>query len=220
MAKVAKTEFKVANIEPADMRTAAFTIEGTRPYVQLRFSEKAKNEILAKHMAGSTSKTEKVRKPKRPGDLYEEAMYGSTEGWRGIPCAAFRKAMVDACRLTGVPMTVAKLLVFIEPDGYDATDGEALVRIIKGEPRQRVDAVRNATGVADIRIRAHWDPGWQATVRITYDATFITLEKVATLLMRAGLQVGIGEGRPNSKKTCGRDWGRFQGIARKEKEEA
>jgi hypothetical protein len=36
-----------------------------------------------------------------------------------------------------------------------------------------------------------------------------TPEHVAALLQRAGMQVGIGEGRPDSKRSVGQGWGLF-----------
>ena len=57
-----------------------------------------------------------------------------------------------------------------------------------------------------------WREGWEAVVRIKYDADMFTLTDVANLLMRAGAQVGIGEGRPDSRKSCGIGWGIFDLI--------
>jgi hypothetical protein len=54
-----------------------------------------------------------------------------------------------------------------------------------------------------------WEPGWEATVRIRFDADLFTITDVANLLRRAGLQVGVGEGRPDSKKSAGMGWGIF-----------
>jgi len=33
---------------------------------------------------------------------------------------------------------------------------------------------------------------------------------IANLVLRAGIQVGIGEGRPFSKNSCGMGWGTFE----------
>jgi hypothetical protein len=70
--------------------------------------------------------------------------------------------------------------------------------------------VRNETGVADIRPRAHFDPGWEAEVRIQYDADQFTLTDVTNLLLRVGKQVGVGAGRPDSTKSTGMGWGTFE----------
>lgn len=106
-------------------------------------------------------------------------------------------------------MTMAKLSIFVESDGNDAADMTPIVRITRGKPEYHEALVRNATGVADIRARPAWRPGWQAVVRIRFDADQFDLESVANLLMRAGTQVGIGEGRPDSKKSNGTMCGLF-----------
>jgi hypothetical protein len=37
-----------------------------------------------------------------------------------------------------------------------------------------------------------------------------SLDDISNLLMRVGLQVGLGEGRPDSKKSAGMGWGTFE----------
>jgi len=54
-----------------------------------------------------------------------------------------------------------------------------------------------------------WDEGWEAQVRVRYDADQFTLEDLANLLARVGVQVGLGEGRPDSKSSAGMGWGTF-----------
>ena len=124
-----------------------------------------------------------------------------------MPAAAFRAAMVSACRLCGFKMTLSKLSVFVEPDGIDRDEGVPLVRI-HGEPRPLEMPVRNEGGVCDIRVRPMFDK-WGASVRIRFDADVFSGEDIANLLMRAGMQVGIGEGRPDSRKSTGMGWGIF-----------
>jgi hypothetical protein len=117
--------------------------------------------------------------------------------------------MIDCCRLVGFKMTITKMTVFAEADGYDCTDGTPLVRITKGEPEYNEMPVRLASGVCDIHPRPMWRPGWEAIVRIRYDADQFTLMDITNLLMRVGMQSGIGEGRPFSKNSNGMGWGLF-----------
>ena len=79
-------------------------------------------------------------------------------------------------------------------------------------------AVRLESGVMDIRARPMWNPGWTATVRIRFDADILSLKDVYNLLYRAGLQVGILEGRPDSSKSVGQGWGTFDLISEPEEE--
>ena len=186
---------------------AEFHIVGTAPYVQAKFAAKARNMMREKHIAGGTSKGKKVREARDFDADYEGAIHRSEEGWPGIPASAFRCACISACRLVGFKMTMAKLSFFVEADGLDETDGTPLIKIV-GDPMKCEHMVRNATGVADIRVRAMWKR-WEATVRVRYDSAQFTLTDLTNLMMRVGMQVGIGEGRPDSRESCGMGWGTF-----------
>jgi hypothetical protein len=138
-------------------------------------------------------------------------MHISTQGWCGVPAGAFRQAMISACRLVGFKMTLAKLSLFVIADGIDKVDGIPLVKF-EGTP-ERVDmAVRNATGVADIRVRPMWRE-WTMSLTIRYDGDQFTAQDVTNLLSRVGMQVGIGEGRPDSRESAGLGWGTFEIVA-------
>lgn len=188
--------------------TASFTIAGQAPYMQARFSAKAQQAMMARMAEGPTAKKGKQRTARDFDADFKGAMHISTEGWVGIPASAFRNAMIDACRMVGFKMTNAKMSVFVEQDGFDKVDGAPLVKLVAGEA-ERVDmATRNATGVIDIRVRPMWRK-WGAVVRVRYDADQFTKTDVANLLMRAGQQIGIGEGRPFSRDSAGMGFGLF-----------
>lgn len=203
------TTKQAITIAPPNFETVSFLIEGTAPYVQNRFSAKAMEAIRETQEAGSTAKKGKRKEAKDFGAAYLGAMHVSTDGWCGIPAPAFRNAMISACKIVGFHMTKGKLSVFVEADGFDEVDGTPLVKIAKGEPHYHEAFVRNASGVVDLRPRPMWDPGWQANVRVRYDADMFALMDVTNLMLRAGMQVGIGEGRPDSKSSCGQGWGVF-----------
>jgi hypothetical protein len=153
----------------------------------------------------------KKRKPKDPKDFeaaYQGARHISRDGWDGVPASTFRNAMISACRLCGFKMTIGKLSVFIEADGVSAADGTPLVRV-HGEPQPFEAAVRNQTGVTDIRIRPRWDE-WSAMLRVRFDREQFSDEDVINLLVRAGMQNGICEGRPSSQNSPGLGWGLFE----------
>lgn len=198
----------VAIPEP-NFQVAEFTVTGTAPYVQHKFSQKAKEQMKAKQEAGCQAKKGGKREPKNFQECYEQAMYKTRKGENGLPAASFRAAMVSACRTVGFKMTHAKLGFMVIADGFDATEGVPLVHFSKGKPKYFEQAVRNETGVADIRARPMWDEGWQCVLKIRFDADMFTLTDIANLLQRAGEQVGIGEGRPDSKKCVGLGWGTF-----------
>ncbi len=189
------------------LKIAEFKLNGTAPYVQCRFSEKAMNQMAEKHMAGSQGKSKKIREKRDFDEDFRQAQHVSTDGWIGIPAGGFRQAMISACRLVGFKMTLAKLSVFIMSDGFDKVDGVPLVKI-EGKPEKNTMAVRNATGVADLRCRPMWRK-WTCRLRVQFDEDQFSLQDISNLLMRVGVQVGIGEGRPDSRESAGLGWGTF-----------
>lgn len=195
-------------ITPPTIAKARFTIVGIAPLMTARFSKKA--EIMQAQSEGSRSKSKRTRKERDFDSEWLEAAYRSPDGWFGINASAFRNASISACRLVGFKMTVAKLSVFVHADGFDEEDSLPLVRITKGEPRSSFLRVRNATGVIDIRARPMWSPGWEMQPTMQWDAAQFNLEDITNLISRVGLQVGIGEGRPDSRDSAGLGYGLFE----------
>jgi len=206
-----KKEERTIVIEAPKFEIAAIRIRGLAPYVQHKFSAKARAQMIEKQRAGDQAKKGRKRAPKNFEQTYKDAMHVSREGWHGIPAPAFRNACISACRIVGFKMTHAKLSVFIEADGFDADDGTPLVKINKGKPRVHESSVRNESGVADIRWRPMWEE-WEAIVRVRYDADQFSATDVYNLIARAGMQVGVGEGRPDSSNSNGQGWGMFEVI--------
>jgi len=202
-----KDETSVLTINAPNMGKADFKIIGTAPYVQLKFPEKAKAMMRAK-MEGKIPKGSKKHDVRSFEDDFEQSMYQTDDGWRGIPASSFRNAMISACRLVGFKMTLAKLSIFVLANGFDKDEGIPLVKI-EGEPEMIVSPVRNANMSADLRVRAKFFP-WSATVTLRYDQDQFCREDVANLLARVGMQVGIGEGRPDGKMSAGMGWGTFE----------
>lgn len=200
---------KQVNIKPPQFNNAVFTVVGTAPLVVNAFPAKAREAMRAKHESGAQQRKNKPKDAKDFNALFEAAKHVANEGWCGIPAAAFRNAMISACRIVGFKMTIAKMSVFVVQDGYDRVDGTGLVRITRGEPKYVEHPVRNATGVMDIRPRPMWTEGWEADVRVRWDAEQFSADDVTNLLLRAGQQVGVCEGRPDSKMSAGMGWGLF-----------
>ena len=135
------------------------------------------------------------------------------EGWLGINASAFRNAAISACRVCGFKMTIAKLSLFIIADGYDRVDNLPLVRITKGEPIRHTMHARPKTGGVDIRVRPMWLEGWEAKLNMRWDADQFSADDVFNLMSRVGMQVGIGEGRYDSKESAGLGWGCFRVLS-------
>jgi len=201
-AAAAADKRETVQITAPKIHTAEFKIIGTAPYIQLRFSEKAINAMREKHEAGSQANKKKAKEARdfHQDFLQAQHMSDDKKPWNGIPASAFRNGMISACRLVGFKMTLAKLSVVVLPVGIDKVDGV---------PESHLMHARNATGVCDLRVRAKFWP-WSATVRVQYDADQFTATDAANLMTRVGAQVGIGEGRPDSKMSAGMGWGTFK----------
>jgi hypothetical protein len=204
-----KAKNEAVTISPPNFEKIKVILEGTAPLMQARFSAKAMQAMMAKMELGSAAKKGGKKQARDFDEDFQQAMHISEDGWIGVPAAAIRNACIDVCRMVGYKMTHAKMSIFVGADGIDKVDGQPLVKLEAGEPERTDMAVRNATGVADIRIRPMWRK-WRLNVVIRYDADQFTLTDVINLISRAGEQVGIGEGRPYSKQSNGMGYGTFK----------
>lgn len=202
-------------ISPPNFGVTDFYIEGIAPLVVERFSKKA--DLMAKMAEGKSAGSKKNRDARDYEKEAEEARYRSPDGWEGMNAAAFRAAMISACRLVGFKMTLAKLSTFIEADGFDVNEGIPLVRVY-GESHTYTAHTRNATGVVDVRSRPMYR-NWAAKLRVRYDTDQFKMVDVLNLVSRCGLQVGIGAGRPDSKASAGCGFGLFQVVPSNREEE-
>ena len=199
----------VVAITPPDFRHLAIQIRGIAPLVINRFSAKAMEIMKQTQEAGSTARSRKTRESKNFDQLFESAKHVSDDGWEGIHAAAFRNAAISACRACGFKMTHAKLAFSVMQDGFDRVDGAPLVRLTEGVAEQWIAPTRNATGVIDLRSRPMYRQ-WATTLRIRYDAGMLTDADIVNLISRVGMQVGVGEGRPDSKNSAGLGFGLFE----------
>lgn len=197
-------------IKPPKFETGKVRIRGLSPYVQHAFSQKALATMIETQSLGSQARKGSQRAPKDFKAVYDNACHISRQGWYGIPAPAFRNGMISACRTVGFKMTLAKLSLFVEADGFDARDGSPLVKISKGSPHEHFAAARNDNGSTDVRCRPMWNEGWEAIIRLRWDAEQFSATDTLNLLARVGSQVGIGEGRPDSRNSAGLGWGLFE----------
>lgn len=207
-----KQEAKVnkgVTIQPPKFQTAEFTLIGTAPLVIHRFSAKTKAQMKAKMEQGKSASSKKNRDAQDTDDLYNNSKYVSKEGWEGFHAAAIRNAMISACRLVGFKMTLAKLSLFVEADGWDKAEPQVPLVRIYGDSVKQEDMARVETGQPYVTVRAAYH-GWKAKVKIRWDTDQFTIEDVSNLLSRVGMQVGLCEGRPDSKKSAGMGWGLFK----------
>jgi len=207
MAKIAT----IVTIAPPKFETAEFILKGIAPLVIHRFSSKTKNEMKLKMETGKAAGNKKNREAKDTDQTFFESRYISPEGWDGVHASAFRQALISACRLVGFKMTLAKLSLFVIQDGWDAEEPQIPLVRIHGTPIKQEDMARVETGQPYVTVRAAYH-NWSIKLRIRWDSDQFTVSDIANLLMRVGMQVGIGEGRPDSKKSSGMGWGLFEVV--------
>lgn len=202
-------------INAPNFRIVKIKIRGTSPLVSNSFSNKAQETMKAVQEQGSVDKAARGRSAKRPPKDFDAGFNGSlhmsTEGWYGFPVIGYRAGLVRVASLCGVEMTKVKMCVFVVADGYTES-GKGLVRITGMMPRRFDDHVRLANGSTDICARGMFDPGWESVLTIQFDADFMSLQSIVNLVMRDGLQCGIGAGRPFSKESVGQGWGTFEVV--------
>lgn len=208
-----KTEIAIKSqsvqIKAPNFGKAVFKIKGTAPLVVHRFSAKTKNEMKEKMERGDEKGKRRERTAKDTDVLFEESRYRSKSGWDGFHAAAIRNAMISACRLVNFKMTLAKLSIFVIEDGRDVNEPQIPLIRIFGDATKQEDMARVETGAPYVTIRAAYHD-WSANVRIRWDADQFTITDITNLLSRVGMQVGICEGRPDSKNSAGMGWGLFE----------
>lgn len=202
------------SVKAPEFSTAQFNIRGTAPLVQNHFSKKAADVMRDQQAAGDAGKnTSKKKQPKDFESLWKDARHCTEDERCGIPCTAFRSALISACRVAGFAMTKAKLSIFVVADAMDRDGETGLVLLTKGEPVKTEKPVVLPNGSWDIRSRPRWSAGWEASITLEWDADQFRTQDVVNLLARAGKQVGVGEGRPDSKKSNGQGWGTFEVLS-------
>lgn len=207
---MAKQAENAVQIKPVNMKVAEIPILGTAPYCQHAFGEKARKMMLgAQTDPTAKSKGKRSKPPRNVEEEFSAARHKASEGWTGIPASAFRCAAISACRLVGFKMTLAKLSIFIRHDGLDAESGQPLVKLIAGEPEMSEMVGRLENGVACVTIRPLWRE-WGAMLNVQFDADQFSISDIYNLIDRAGQQVGIGEGRPDSRNSVGLGFGTFR----------
>lgn len=207
MTKVKESK-KIVTIPALNNITATFEIVGTAPLVIHRFSKKVAAEMKQKMETGKAASSKKNRKPLNFNDLFKESRYISNKGWDGFHAGAIRASMIRACSLVGFKMTLAKLAVFVEADGWDKEEPQIPLIRIYGKAVKQEDIARVANGNPYVCVRAAYH-SWSAKVKIRFDADQFTIDDIYNLLYRVGQQCGICEGRPNSKNSPGMGWGLF-----------
>ena len=194
-------------VSPPNMKYAEFKIVGTGPLVIGRMTPESIADIKEKDENGKSARNKKIIKPRDFDKECNAARYIDQKGWDGFNANAIRSGMISACRLIGFKMTIAKLAVFVIADGWDMIVPQIPLIKIYGKYTSQIDTVFTDNG-AVLKARASYHD-WQSNVKIRWDADQFRIDDIYNLLSRVGLQVGIGVGRNDSKKSPGLGWGTF-----------
>lgn len=196
-------------ILPLQRARIKLRIRGTVPLCVNNFSEKARRIMREKQGGESIEKS-----PKRPKECFDACFYyiGKPSAKKyGFPAGAFKNCMVDACSfidsITKVSTRGSLFVLAPNPQNLIEIQGE----VIGDESNEWNETpVRNASGVADLRYRPLFAPGWTAVLEIEFDPSNIKAGQVVNLLARGGFHIGVGDGRPQKKTDMG--WGRFEVV--------
>ncbi len=208
-----KEEPKKELLKIAPLRQAILTVPliGETPLKILRFSKKQQDTIMQTQQAGSQAGSKKKREPKDFERNFEEAKYRGRTGkeeWVGLNASGIRIGLIESCRVAGFTMTRAKMSVFCLHDAIDYIDNSTPIVRVYGEPEMCIDTVRNDNGSVDLRARVMF-PEWRIIARIRFDEDQFSPSDVLNLMIRVGMQNGLGEGRMNSKNGAGTGNGVF-----------
>lgn len=181
-------------------------IVGTTSLIVHAWSEKAKKQMRDKQ----TQKAKGPREAKDPQAEYQASLYVADAGWYGAPAAGFKAACVGACRLVdGLPMTLARRLLYIKADGRSTKQSNIELVRIQGEPEMREDFVRLDSGSADIRYRGEFRE-WEAELLVEFNGSMISAEQVVNLIAIAGYSEGVCEWRTSSPHSDTGDHGKWE----------
>jgi hypothetical protein len=169
----------------------AITLEitGTAPLLQNKFSQKAIEEMLKKHMGLSVEREKKI-----PAECVERATIKNSDDRVCIPPTAFKKAMLTAsANVKGLKKTQLRTAIFIE--------GKSIpIKFSRMVPQMDMVRTSGMGRTPDVRFRPRFED-WSARMTIQFPES-MPVQTVVDLLSRAG-SVGIGEWRPERDGTFG-----------------
>lgn len=195
-------------------------VVGTSPLIVHNWSHKAIIGMLGKQ----TGEAVKPKEKKDPFEDFRSSLYPINNGKEfGFPAPAFKACAVTASNDLDMKMTEMRRAFHVchytvpvkgpaitQPQNeWDDKYKARLKPYWKQGISMRMDMVRLATGVADIRFRA-WYPEWECNLEVEYNESVISLPQLVALFRAGGYGVGIGEWRPSSPQCKSGEFGRFE----------
>lgn len=211
------------DIPQLELKSFALKIVGDTPLITNAWSQKAKNEMLQKHL----KKPKTGAPPRRPWVEFADSLYwltakpnldGLTEeqvrdvlqevipqSKFGFPVIAFKAAALNAGFQQGalvrnaggadLAKTTARGAFHIIGDEF---------AVIEGTPTIREDNVRigSQSKIASLAYRAEFKT-WRTEFLIRYNTRTITAEQIVNLFRLGGFANGVGEWRPERNGNFG-----------------
>ena len=174
---------------------------GETPLITNAWSEKAKNQMLAKQL-----KTTKAGRGERdPEADFVNSLYEMEPGAYGFPALGIKNAILQAAHKDkGVPRTTMLSALWIDADMVSVRPALAgamcdmpLVRIYGDPPKMREDMVRVGSGVSKTATLAYRGQFTRWAIRVAgkLNTSIVTPGQFAAMIQDAGMSCGIGEWR-------------------------
>lgn len=187
-AVAANAETRNVVISQQVQRRLAFELYGTTALIQNNFSQKAIEELLAKHMGIA-----RERERKKPRELLEQATIRNVKSEICMKPVAFKSGMCSAADgLKNLKMAQIKRRLYVEGESIPITYDERV---------DRMDMVRVGGKAPDVRFRPSFY-GWKCRLIIVFSDS-MSIDTVVDLLNRAG-PLGIGEWRMERNGSFGK----------------
>lgn len=194
-------------------------IESKTPLIVHAWSSKAVKMMLDKQI-GEGCEGKKAKDPLQ--DFKDSLYYLPDNAGFGIPAPAFKAAIVTSANDVELKMTEVKrnvhvnsyLVPIIAPPlpesdytDWDRKYEKEIAFHHKHGAQMRMDMVRLASGVADIRFRGCF-PKWNCVIEIEYNERVVRPAELVNLVQAAG-NGGVCEWRPSSPNVKSGEFGRF-----------
>jgi len=184
---MATKKAETLSIEAAKQGDITLTLLGQTPLYYNAMSVKAKRSLLIG--GGKKTAAEKKDIKHNPEEEFRDSVYKMATGETLLcfPAPAIKGAMATAALETaGITKTSVQRLIFLP---------EEKIRVW-GKPQLKMDVVRSAdmNRTPDVRTRAFL-PEWCAQVNIRFVTPTLSRNDIISLLINAGMLVGIGDFR-------------------------
>ena len=204
---------KTVNLSAVLSKKPQFTnftmwLVGDTPLITHAWSEKAKYEILQKHVHAPKAGKE----ARDPYADYISSLYEMDKDKYGFPAMGIKNCILSAAHKDkGIPRTTVMAALWIDADMYrvrpalsSAICDMPLIRIYGSDPEMREDPVKigGMSKTASLAYRGQFWP-WAMKVTGRFNNTVLNDEQLVFLVRECGISFGLGEWRNERKGMFG-----------------